>query len=211
MVEVETISTMRRLISILQLMIDSLADLKTVTIATLSQFHLRAGSHHHQEWEVSLVALHPHLQDTDLMVEARHKLSIPSPLVMGMAMARLDMLMIVVGAETRIEPTVGVEICTEGSIEGAVKERTSIGLKFVLWDDGETLILAKLNSIARKANCRFRYLYTRVELAGLEGEKKFDKILTAPHWCSIFQMPIISSYTSSSHRLPEMQILLHVE
>jgi hypothetical protein len=147
MVEVETISTTRRQISILLLMIDSPVGLKTVTIATLSQFPLLAGSHHRQERAVLLEVLHHPLQDTDLMVEASHKLRIFSPLVTGMGMARLDTLMIVV------EVIVGVEIRTEDNIEGAVKQWASHTIEFGLIDNSETLIitvLAKLNLIARK-------------------------------------------------------------
>jgi hypothetical protein len=125
MVEVETISTTRRQISILRLTIDSLVDLKTVTIATLSQFHLLAGSHYHLERAVLLEVLHLLLQDTVLMVEANHKLPIRSLRGMGTVMARLDMLMIVVEARTLIGATVGVETLTEDNIGVPVKEWTS--------------------------------------------------------------------------------------
>ena len=140
MVEVETISTTRRQINILRLTIDSLVDLKTVTIAILSQFHLLAGSHHHQEPAVLLGVLHRPLLDTVLMVEANHKLRIRSPLVMGTVMARLDMLMIVVEAGTLTGATVGVETLTEDNIGVPVKQWTSRTIEVGLIDSGGTFI-----------------------------------------------------------------------
>jgi hypothetical protein len=140
MVEVETISTTRHQISILRLTIDSLVDLRTLTIATLSQFHLLAGSHHHQERAVLLEVLHRPLQDTVPMVEVNHKLRIHSLLATDTVTARLDMLMIVVEAGTLIGATVGVETLTEDNIGGPVKEWASRNDRSRLIDSGGTFI-----------------------------------------------------------------------